>query len=156
MGNRRYDRGKGHKRMTKQTSVPVNERALLYCEDCNDEVWGDCIRVEWYQHCSRGKFKPPEAYKRIYFCPYCRNFIPCKKGTYEPISERITSSALRLGRSLTWKLVVKINTDFGFKRAEIANCLGFDDPKEIKNCNDVDRLREAYRIGLKLRERLNE
>lgn len=143
--------------MSKQRprQITVCEREKLFCETCQKFVYGICITQEWNDHLSHSKIVHPEAnYKRFYSCPYCRQWVMCRHGTYEPVSKVIPTQSLRNGRNYTFRLVVSIGEEFRLKRNEIATCLGFSHYKEIKKCNDVEQLRKAYKLGIRLRNEL--
>ena len=144
-----------HIKKREPTEILACDRRKLFCQECNEEVYAQCLTIEWYQHLSKSKFtRYTTDYHRHYNCLKCGCSVACHKGTYEPVSRVIPSKAVRLGRELTFNLVAEINKEFNLKRVEIAQCLGFQHQNDIKSCEDIEQLRNAYRYGVKLREEL--
>lgn len=136
-------------------SIDVCKRAELYCETCKRDVYAICMTKQWHDHLTHSIFSQYVGkYRQVYSCPYCGNYVGCVACTYTPVSDRIPTTALRLGRKLTYDMVRHIGEEFDIKRVEIANCLGFKQAPDIKRCDDVDRLRQAYLFGAKLRNEL--
>lgn len=142
-----------HKKRKQPQQIAVCHRAVLFCGECQRQVNAQCITQEWHDHLMKSKvYRPKGDYKRKFVCLDCGAWVGCVKGTYEPLSDLIPSHALRKGWELTSGLVYFLNQEFGFKRDKLAQAMGFETYKGIRGCKDLEKLRDGYRFGIKIRD----